>query len=79
VATLDQFLSKALDEGKLVGDKVDEAGEVFYADVNFKIKLTGVKKMNDAQKRAQRFVDDVSKKFSLFDPSGEVDGVEGPM
>lgn len=79
MATLDQFLEKALNEGQLVGDKVDEAGEVFYADVNFKIKLTGVKKMNDAQKRAQRFVDDVSKKFSLFDPSGEVDGVEGPM
>ena len=74
MATMNEFLDKALTD-----IKIDEVSAAYAADIKFNIKLTGVKNMNDAQKRAQRFVDDVTKKFSLFDPSGEVDGVEGPM
>jgi hypothetical protein len=77
MATLNEFLEKALSEGVLVGDKVEEAKKGGYsADVSFNIKLTGVNDMEAAMKKAQRFVDDVKKKFSLFKPSGEVDGVD---
>ena len=72
MATMNEFLDKALTD-----IKIDEVSAAYAADIKFNIKLTGVKNMNDAQKRAQRFVDDVTKKFSLFDPKGEVDSVNG--
>jgi len=76
MATLNQFLEKALiNEGELVGDKVYEAKKPSYANINFKIKLSGVNDENEAMKRAQRFIDDVSSKFSLFNPKGEIDSV----
>lgn len=77
MATLDQFLEKALNEG--APPFLDPSKQVYYADVEFKIELTGVKNMKDAMKRAQRFVDDTTKKFKLFDPQGGVTGIDGPM
>ena len=70
---LNDYLEKALD-----GVKLDEASEGFSGDIEFKITLTGVKNMKEAMKRAQRFVDDVTKKFKLFDPQGGVVGIDGP-
>ena len=59
---------------------IDEAKKPTSANIKFKIKLTGVNNKEEAMKRAQRFIDDVSKKFKPFDPSGEIDEVyEGPM
>jgi len=57
---------------------IDEAESGYSADVEFKIKITGVKNMKEGMKRAQRFVDDVTKKFKLFDPRGGVIGLDGP-
>ena len=73
MATLNEFLDKALD-----GVELNEAEGGYSADIEFTIKLTGVKNMKDAMKRAQRFVDDVTKKFKLFDPRGGVTGLDGP-
>ena len=75
MATMNEFLEKALDEGQLVGDKVDEAKKPSYANVKFKIKLSGVNSEEEAMKRAQRFIDDVANKFGPFSPKGEIDGV----
>ena len=77
MATLDQFLEKALDEGQLVGDKVDEVKKQKYKGyVKFEIELTGVRDNGAAMTRAERFINDVEKKFPLFKPSGQVDGVD---
>lgn len=46
-----------------------------YANINFKIKLSGVNDRKEAMKRAQRFIDDVSSKFKPFNPKGEIDNV----
>jgi len=73
MATMNEYLKKALD-----GVRLNEKDGDFYADVSFSIKLTGVKDKNEAMKRAQRFMDDVTKKFSLFDAVGSIDSVGGP-
>ena len=73
MATMNEYLEKALD-----GVRLDEKAGDFYANVNFEIKLTGVKNKNEAMKRAQRFVNDVESKFNLFDALGTIESVEGP-
>lgn len=73
MATLDQFLKKALvDEPEL-----DEAKKPkFKAYVKFTIHGEAFD-LDDAMNKAERFIDDVESKFKPWKARGEVDGVDG--